>query len=241
MKISVIVPAFNEEKLIADTLRYVNSAMAVFTERSWPSELIVCDNNSTDRTAAIAQAAGARVVFESFNQIARARNKGAEAATGEWLIFVDADSCPSPQLFEDVAAAIESGKILAGGSTIQLDADAWIARATTVLWNCISLTTTSMAGSFIFCEAATFRHVGGFNQELFASEELDLCNRLKKVAAQSSRRIVILKDHPLMTSARKFKLYSMSEYLRFLIRTVFGWGHTLQSAKECHIWYDGRR
>jgi glycosyltransferase involved in cell wall biosynthesis len=241
MKISVILPAFNEEKLIANTLHCVTSAMTVFNERGWPGEVIVCDNNSTDRTAEIAQAAGARVVFESVNQIARARNKGAEAATGEWLIFIDADSCPSPELFRDAADAIETPGIIAGGSTIRLDATDWLASLTTRVWNCISLTTTSMAGSFIFCEAAAFRRVGGFNQELFASEELDLCKRLKKVAAQSGRKIVILKDHPLVTSARKFQLYSRKEYFRFLSRTALGWGRTLQSAKECHIWYDGRR
>jgi glycosyltransferase involved in cell wall biosynthesis len=241
MKISVIVPAFNEEKLIAETLRCVTSAMAVFSARGWPSQLIVCDNNSTDRTSQLAQAAGARVVFEPFNQIARARNKGAEAATGEWLIFIDADSCPQPGLFADVAVAIESGDVLAGGSTIRLDSPDWRARLGTRLWNWISVMTRSMAGSFIFCDAATFRQIGGFNQNLFASEELDLGKRLKKVAAQSGRKIVILKGHPLTTSARKFQLYSVWEYVRFLGRTVVGWGRTLQSAKECHLWYDGRR
>ena len=83
MKLSVIIPAFNEEKLIGKTLRAIREAAEVFAEMCWEFELIVCDNNSTDRTAELAQAAGARVVFEPINQIARARNKGAEAATGD--------------------------------------------------------------------------------------------------------------------------------------------------------------
>ncbi|HLQ78078.1 MAG TPA: glycosyltransferase, partial [Terriglobia bacterium] len=87
MKISIVIPAFNEERLIGKTLACVRDAISEFTRRGWESELIVCDNNSTDRTAEIARAAGAEVVFEPRNQISRARNAGARRASGEWLIF----------------------------------------------------------------------------------------------------------------------------------------------------------
>ena len=83
-------------------------------------ELIVCDNNSTDRTAGIASAAGATVVLEPLNQIARARNTGAAEATGDWLFFVDADSHPTRELFGDAAEQILSGRVLAGGATIRM-------------------------------------------------------------------------------------------------------------------------
>src|SRR5262245_28965374 len=118
MKISVVIPAFNEERLIGETLCRVQSAMAVFPKRGWDVELIVCDNNSTDRTSEVARAAGAMVVFEPVNQIARARNCGAKAATGDWLIFVDADSHPCPELFNEVAERIASGCCIAGGCTL---------------------------------------------------------------------------------------------------------------------------
>src|SRR5215469_8389420 len=121
MRISVIVPAFNEERLIGESLRQINAAMSAFARRNWETELVVCDNNSTDRTGDLARAAGATVVFEAVNQIARARNRGAETARGDWFIFVDADSHPSAELFDDVAAQIESGRCLAGGSTIKLE------------------------------------------------------------------------------------------------------------------------
>jgi len=84
VKISVIVPAFNEEKLLGASLAGIQAASRAFTRLAWEFELIVCDNNSADQTAAIARAAGATVIFEPFNQIARARNTGASArgATG---------------------------------------------------------------------------------------------------------------------------------------------------------------
>src|SRR5215472_15682740 len=108
MRVSIIVPAFNEERLIGGSLARVNEAKPAIEAKHWDTELIVCDNNSTDATAELARAAGAKVVFEPVNQIARARNRGATAATGDWLIFIDADSQPSPELFGDVAAAIKA-------------------------------------------------------------------------------------------------------------------------------------
>jgi len=83
VKISIVVPAFNEEKLLGDSLARMKSAADVFGRRGWETELVVCDNNSTDRTAEIARGAGALIVFEPVNQIARARNRGAAAATGD--------------------------------------------------------------------------------------------------------------------------------------------------------------
>ena len=222
MKISIIIPAFNEEKLIPETLRRITAAGAAFSERQWESELIVCDNNSTDCTAELAQAAGARVVFEPINQIARSRNTGARAATGDWLLFIDADSHPTQELFADVVDAIQSGNCVAGGSTIRLDTSRLTGRVMIRFWNLISRSTKWLAGSFIFCETSAFRQLGGFSLELFASEELELSKRLKKLAALSGKKIVILHHHPLTTSARKFQLYSAREYLRFLGRTAFG-------------------
>ena len=171
VKVSIIVPAFNEELLLDKSLSQIRSAANVFNLRGWEVELIVCDNNSTDRTAEIAHAAGAMVVFEPFNQIARARNRGAAAATGDWLIFVDADSHPSAELFEEVAEQITSGHCLAGGTTVRLDSRHWLSEMVNAFWNILSRSCRLFAGSFIFCEAAAFRQIGGFSNDFFAGED----------------------------------------------------------------------
>lgn len=241
MRISVIVPAFNEERLIGESLHHIKAAMSAFSHRNWETELIVCDNNSTDRTAEMAQAAGATVVFEPVNQIARARNRGAQAATGDWLVFVDADSYPSEELFDDVAEQIRSGRCLAGGCTIKLEGSSRTGNGITQLWNRVSRALRWAAGSFIFCETAAFRKVGGFNIELFASEEIDLSKRLKKLARVERKKIVILHRHPIVTSARKLHLYTAREHFLFLAKTILRGGKTLNSREACHTWYDGRR
>ncbi|HUB87249.1 MAG TPA: glycosyltransferase [Verrucomicrobiae bacterium] len=240
MKISIVVPAFNEEKLLGASIAQIKSAAATFSKLDWEFEIIVCDNNSTDRTAEIARAAGATVVFEPINQIARARNAGAAAATGDWLIFVDADSHPSTELFADVAGQIVSGKCLAGGTTVRLDVSNFSGNIASWIWNRVSRIFKLLAGSFIFCETAAFRKIGGFSNELFAGEELELSGRLKQFARGQGRRIVILHRHPLTTSARKMQLYTIWDHLKLLFKVLFN-RRVLMQRDACTLWYDGRR
>ena len=241
MKISIVVPAYNEERLLSGSIGSIRAAMEAFDRRGWASELIVCDNNSTDRTAEIARAAGARVVFEPVNQISRARNRGAAEARGDWIVFVDADSQPSPELFSDAADAIAAGHCLAGGSTVAYANPPPSEALAIGMWNVLSRITRWAAGSFIFCEAAAFRAVGGFSEALYASEEVELFRRLKRIARRNRRTIVILHHHPLLTSDRKLRLYSWGQLSWFALKTIVSRGRTLRNREDCFAWYDGKR
>jgi len=241
MKISIVVPAYNEARGLPATLASIRQASSAFDARGWAHELIVCDNNSTDSTADVARAAGASVVFEPVNQISRARNAGAARAAGHWLVFVDADSHPSAALFADTADAIATGVCLAGGATVALDGGTALGRAVVLLWNAISRVGRMAAGSFIFCDAGAFREVGGFSLELYASEELELFTRLKKLARATRRTIVILHEHPLVTSDRKARLYTKREMAASLLKSMLTLGRTLKNRDDCYVWYDGRR
>ncbi len=241
MRLSVVVPAFNEERLLGACLEKILLSRPEFEARGWAFELVVCDNNSTDRTAEIARQAGARVVFEPVNQISRARNAGARAASGDWLVFVDADSTVSPALLEEVAEEIQRGRVLAGGATVAFAQAPFAPRAVLALWNLASRMGRWAAGSFMFVEAAAFRAVGGFSEELFASEELDLYRRLKRLARRDGRRIVILHRHPIVTSARKVALYGWGELCAFVLKVILRPRKTLRSRDACYSWYDGRR
>src|SRR5262245_16208563 len=93
MTMSVIIPAFNEERFLPQTLEHLR--LAAKFAGSVPGqdiEIIVVDNASTDRTAEIALAVGARVISVPEHNIARVRNAGATAAFGDLLVFLDADT-----------------------------------------------------------------------------------------------------------------------------------------------------
>ena len=214
MTISIVVPAFNEARGLPATLASIRRATAAFDARGWRHELIVCDNNSTDGTGGIARAAGATVVFEPVNQISRARNTGASAATGDWL---------------------------AGGATVAIDSTDRLGRGVVAVWNAISRALRLAAGSFIFCDAQAFREVGGFSLDFYAAEELDLFTRLKRLARRRGRTIVILDAHPLVTSDRKARLYTKREIAAGFLKSAFTLGRAVRNRDDCYIWYDGRR
>jgi len=241
MKVSIVVPAFNEEKMLPLSLGAIRKALEAFDAIGWQTEVIVCNNNSTDRTAEVSQENGAKVVFEPVNQIARARNRGAGEATGDWLIFVDADSFPSPELFARVAEEIKSGKYVGGGCLIKLD-QMWPGIFFLLgFWNLVSRLRRWAAGSFIFCERTAFEKVGGFSKNLFVTEELEFSKRLKVYGRNAGKKVKIITDVRMLTSARKMHLYGRREHLRFLLKAMLLHKRVVSSREECHPWYDGRR
>jgi len=94
--ISVVIPALNDAVLLRDCL----SALAAQTRA--PDEIIVVDNGSTDDTAAVAIAGGARVVSEPVKGIFSATAAGFDAASGDILARLDADSRPMPGWIERI-------------------------------------------------------------------------------------------------------------------------------------------
>lgn len=239
MKLSIVVPAFNEEKLIESCLASIRAASA--GRAGLEVELIVVDNACTDDTAAIAARCGAQVVLEPRRQIARARNAGAAAATGEWLLFVDADSWPTRELLDEALACMGDAGVVGGGSTVRVHGvPAWLALIG-ASWNGLSRVTRWAAGSFIFCRARAFHAIGGFDLDFFVAEEIDLSRRLKRWARARGQRFVILHHHPLLTSARKAVLYSQRELLAHLWRMARHPRRYLRDPSLCHLWYDGRR
>ena len=108
---SVIIPAYNEEAFLPETLADLLLAMETVP---YPGEIIVVDNNSTDKTAEVALKYGATIVPEPFRQIAKARNSGARAANGVFLVFLDADTNLPPALLNQALTLLASGTCCGG-------------------------------------------------------------------------------------------------------------------------------
>ncbi|MBI3037892.1 glycosyltransferase [bacterium] len=241
MKVSIIVPAYNEELILPKSLQSIIGAKEAFQQRAWETELIVVDNNSTDKTPLIAKKFGAKVEFEPINQIGRARNKGAKAATGNWLLFVDADSFPSRGLFSKVATEIERGDCIGGGASMRLCNKKGYGLLAVRIWNSIGYFFNWAAGSFIFCETAAFNAINGFNLNLFIAEEIEFCQKLKAYGKSEKKFVKIIRSPALSTSDRKFRLYSFRENAQMIFRLAFSPMKLLRSRNLCFYWYDGRR
>ena len=232
---SVVVPAFDEEALLPATLATIREAMAAVP---FPGEIVVCDNNSKDRTAEVARAAGAIVAFEPVNQIARARNTGARAARGEWLVFVDADTAVTPALLRDAVEALASGRACGGGTRVRFDGpQGRFPRALAAVWDRVSKTFRLAAGSFVFARRDAFDAVGGFPETVYAGEEVLLSLRLRKWGRARRIPFVLLEGHAVVTSARKLDWYPAWRLLAtMLCFTVCPW--LLRSKRFCAVWYD---
>lgn len=102
MKISIVIPAYNEEKLIGDCLT------AISRQTIKPDEIIVVDNNCRDKTIKIAKRFKVKIVRETVQGISYARNAGFDAATGEIIGRIDADTIVEPSWVETVKAAFET-------------------------------------------------------------------------------------------------------------------------------------
>jgi len=232
---SIVIPAYNEADELPATLDAVRAAMRA---QSSPGECIVVDNNSNDATAAIAREHGAdSVVFEPINQIARARNAGVAASRGQYLIFVDADTRIQPALLSESIQRLRAGNVVGGGSIIQFEGKiSAIGQFGINLWKHISKLTRTAAGSYLFCRRDAFEAVGGFDQKLYASEEVRLSRLLRKWGKAHGKRFEILGHAPVQTSARKLKWYSGGQILTWVLLMLL-MPIAVRSKRLCGFWY----
>ena len=239
--LSVVVPAYNEEKLLGDTLAAITQALtaAGFVPDEW--ELRVSDNASTDATSAIAAAAGAIVVHEARRQIARARNTGAAQARGRWLLFVDADTRPSAALLRVTRELMVSGRCCGAGALISPAGASAGVRVGLGCWNLAARTLRLACGAFVLCRRDAFRAIGGFDEAFYAGEELDLSRRLRRWGREHGLGFVIIRDPPLDTSLRKLELYSTRELAGMALRGLLHPYRALRDPRYLDHWYDGRR
>ena len=231
---SIVLPAYNEEALLPATLGRLREAMAQVPLRG---EIVVCDNNSSDRTVEAAAAAGARVVFEPKNQISRARNAGARAARGRFLVFVDADTLVPSPLLQEALLALASGRACGGGASVEMEGvTTGLAGRMVWLWNAVSSGRRLAAGSFVFVRREAFEAVGGFSERVYASEEIWLSRALKRWGRRRGLPFVILRDHPVVTSGRKARWYPAPVILAVAIALLLC-PFLVLSRRFCFVWY----
>ena len=108
VSVSVVIPSLNDAHLLRDCL----AALAIQTRA--PDEIIVVDNGSTDDTAEVARAAGARVVHEPVRGVLRATAAGFDAATGDVIGRLDADSRPAPMWVSRLVERFDADPTLTG-------------------------------------------------------------------------------------------------------------------------------
>jgi len=188
--LSIIIPTYNEEKLIAATLGTLKSTLTL------PHEIIVSDGGSTDRTVELAKPYASKVVTASEPgrpTVSQGRNAGAGiAAAGEFYIFLDADcAIPEPDRFFTRAMSrfaadphlVGLSVCLRGFPTEETLGDRivfGIANLALRFWNNV-LNRGHAFGAFQMIRQDAFKRLGGYRAELVTIEDGDMFHRLAKI------------------------------------------------------------
>lgn len=252
MLISVIIPAYNEERLLRQTLDRIKLALSETDNKGYSWEIIVCNNNSTDSTAEVALQMGTTIVFEPINQISRARNTGAANARGKWFLFIDADTYPCAGLMAEVLDIIENGAYIGCGATVLVKGGTLFNKLRMERLNPFFRLLNWSGGAFLLCQREAFEAVGKFSTNLYAYEEVDFVLRLKRYGRKRGKKFTVLHRHPVITSGRKgeYGLYSLGVLFisNFVAIILFGLHYLLPKgitrkfgSKLLGYWYNSRQ
>ena len=217
--VSVIIPAYNEEKALPHTLREL-------LLQSGDYEVIVVDGGSIDRTRAIVESFGfidsasnprrlsgaSRFTFRAPKGRASQMNVGAKEACGDWLLFLHADTVLPSGAIQRLNEIEVDHSIQAGGFMHQFSGNNWRLKLISFLDNFRCIRSRIIYGDqALFVRRALFEQLGGFpNRPIL--EDVAFCERLIAVTTP------LLLSPPVVTDARKFlKMGVWRSFLRVLL------------------------
>jgi glycosyltransferase involved in cell wall biosynthesis len=195
--ISVVIPAFNEE-------RNIGQCLAALKNQNFPRqnyEIIVVDNNSTDKTAQIARKMGAKVIPEKTQGYVFALRKGCSAAKGEIITITDADTLvPFDWLKKIYQAYQKNPQVVCVGGRVILEPKVPLAVLVELLFGLGGWIFKLFSGSNLSIKRNVYQKIGGFREEVNFDTDVDLCLRARKEG-----KMLFLRDNPVVTSSRHFR------------------------------------
>jgi glycosyltransferase involved in cell wall biosynthesis len=204
-RISVVIPALNEEK-------YLPQLLQSLSEQTQPDfEVVVVDGSSKDRTVELARSfssklPGLNVIVSPTARLPLQRNLGARATSGEWLVFLDADSKVHPYFIERIEYFIREAQPKLFTSWFRPDSegasDAVFTLVANLFIECSILSGHPIApGPLAVVQREVFELVGGYNEALTFGEDYDLTERI----AARGIRLQIMRETLYVLSLRRVR------------------------------------
>ncbi|MDX6497290.1 MAG: hypothetical protein QOG23_550 [Blastocatellia bacterium] len=242
MKFSIIIPAYNEEQYLPRLLDSIDVARANYSGGPAAVEVIVANNDSSDRTAEIAAARGARVVKVAKRRIAAARNGGGHAAGGEIVCFIDGDSAVHPETFDAIEAAIASGRCIGGATGLTLERKSFGLLVTYCL-GAPMVWFSGMDSGVVFCRREDFEAVGGYDEGYMYAEDLLFLMALRKLGKTRGQRLTRLPKVRALGCTRKFDQFGDWHYFGMLGKAIKSWitGNWHDQKLADRYWYKSGR
>lgn len=205
--ISIIIPSYNEEKYLENTIRSIKNQ-----DYEGKYEIIVSDGGSKDRTLKIARKYKVRLIRNKQRGISVGRNAGAKAAKGDILLFLDADTIIIPNLLTEFEKNFRDPNVV--GVTCSIMPSKMDARFLAHYLSYNSVTKLGVktsqpliAGVCVAYKASSFFEIGGFDEQIQALEDLDFSKRIKKMGD-----IIFNVNTLAITSARRIEKHGNLNY-----------------------------
>ena len=247
-RFSLIIPAWNEQAYLPRLLDTVDDARRAYAGGADAIEVIVADNDSTDRTAEIARDRGCRVAPVERRRIACARNGGAAAASGEVLCFVDADFRIHPETFNVIDRELATGRFIGGATGLR--AERWSPGIFVTMVVVLGLLWPwGIDGGVWFCRREDFDAVGGYDESVPISEDVRLLWALRKLGRRRRPRQKLSRGRSTgppakaVVSVRKFDSHGDWHFLRDTVCLVY-WMALRRRKFDAHVqryWYEDQR
>jgi len=191
MKISVIIPAYNEESCLAHCIESVRS-------QNHPAEIIVTDGGSEDSTRTMARNLSVKVIEIGERNLGKQLNRAAAIAKGEILLFLHADSLLTSGIFEQIEASLNQKEYIGGAFRMKLTGKRGFYRFLEACGDLYCrLTKTYFGDRGIFIRTSAFKQLGGF-EEFPIMTDVEFSRRMAGIGKTT------FLPGPLITSSRKF-------------------------------------
>ena len=226
-KISIIIPAKNEARLLASTLGQFE-----VLKSSYDLEIIVSDGGSVDDTCRVATKHGAIIVHKTKDPqtIGEGRNDGAKVASGEIFFFFDADTLMKDpeKFFGDMISTFDNYNVVAAIPKLKVFPDQRNAldRIFHFFYNntirtFIAIKQPMSGGQCQVVRASAFREIGGYPQGVAHAEDAAMLKRIKNVG-----RVVFKKNLIILESPRRYRNWGYWKLIRvatksFFFKTIF--------------------
>jgi len=223
-KVSVIIPAHNEEKYVKRCILSIRQAAERYQGET---EIIVVCNRCTDRTEQIAKTMGAIVIRNEERCIAAVRNAGMKAASGQIILTIDCDNRMTSGTIQEIYQFLKTGKYIGGGAPMRFERYSFPLYLNDLLC-CIGFKITGLYCGIFWAEKSTFEAIGGFVSKR-AMEDIATAKHLKQFGKSQGKKYTCLRENYLINSTRKFDdggdwLYFklMIQNADALLKAVFG-------------------
>ena len=242
MRFSIIIPAYNEEQYLPRLLDSIEVARSNYSGGAAAVEVIVADNASTDRSAEVAAARGARVVKVEKRRIAAARNGGARAARGEIVCFIDGDSAVHPETFNAIDQAMKTGRYIWGATGVVLERKSFALLVTYCLMMPMVLLTGIDTG-LSFCRREDFEAVGGYDEGRMYAEDVIFPLALRRLGRTRGQRLTRLPQVKALGCTRKFDQFGDWHYFWMMGHALKSWvtGNWNDEKLAERYWYNSGR